>query len=88
MEEQILEQVAKEFNLPKRKVEYIYSDWLAFIKETIRQMDLAEYTGQLGFMIPRVGKFYVDKNKLKYINQKKEIKQNGRSKIKPDSSQS
>ena len=51
-------------------------------------MDLSEYTGQLGFMIPRVGKFYVDKNKLKYINQKKEIKQNGRSKIKPDSSQS
>ena len=87
MEKQILEQVAKEFNLPKHKIEYIYSDWLEFVKDTIRHMDLDEYTGQLGFMIPRVGKFYVNKNKLKYINQNKEKKKNGRTKIKSNSSQ-
>ena len=45
-------------------------------------MDLEEYTEQLGFMIPRVGKLYVDKNKLKYINQNKEKKKNGRCAIK------
>lgn len=82
MEEKILEQVAKEFNLPKHKIAYIYSDWLQYIKETIRHMDLEEYTEQLGFMIPRVGKLYVDKNKLKYINQNKEKKKNGRCTIK------
>jgi hypothetical protein len=77
IEKKILEQVAKEFNLPKQKIKTIYSDWLDYIKESIRDMDFSEYTGQLGFTIPHVGKIYVDKKKLPYINQKKN--KNGRT---------
>jgi hypothetical protein len=55
----------------------MYSDWLNYIKELIRDMDFSEYTGQLGFTIPHVGKLYVDKKKLPYINANKN--KNGRT---------
>ena len=71
MEKQILEQVAKEFNLPKKTIKNIYSDWLLFIKEEISGMEFAEYNNQLGFTFPSLGKIYVNKFKLKHINDKK-----------------
>ena len=88
MEQQILNQVAKEFNLPKKKIEYIYSDWLNFIKDKIRNTDYSEYTGQLGFAFPCLGKIYVNERKLPYINLKKRIKENknGRTKFKENPS--
>lgn len=51
-------------------------------------MDFSEYTGQLGFTIPHVGKIYVDKKKLPYINLKKRIKENknGRTEFKENTS--
>ena len=84
MEKKILEQVAKEFNLPEKKVKTIYYDWLEYIKETIRNMDYSEYIGQLGFTFPHLGKIYVDKRKLPYINKNKQ--KNGRIKTERNSS--
>lgn len=88
MEQQILNQVAKEFNLPKKKIEYIYSDWLNYIKDKIRNTDYSEYTGQLGFTFPCLGKIYVNERKLPYINLKKRIKENknGRTEFKENPS--
>ena len=68
MEKQILEQVAKEFNLPKKTIKNIYSDWLLYIKENISGMEFAEYDNQLGFTFPSLGKIYVNKYKLEHIN--------------------
>ena len=76
MEKQILEQVAKEFNLPKKTIKNIYSDWLSYIKENISGMEFVEYDNQLGFTFPYLGKIYVNKYKLEHINRKK----NGRTK--------
>lgn len=71
MERQILEQVAKEFKLPKKTIENVYSDWLSYIRETISGMNFAEYDNQLGFTFPYLGKIYVNKNKLEHINRRK-----------------
>ena len=76
MEKQILEQVAKEFNLPKKTIKNVYFDWLLYIKEDISGMKFDEYDNQLGFTFPYLGKIYVNKYKLKHINGKK----NGRAK--------
>ena len=75
MEKQILEQVAKEFNLPKKTINNIYSDWLAYIKENISGTEFAEYNNQLGYTFPYLGKIYVNKYKVEHINRKK----NGRN---------
>ena len=82
MEKQILEQVAKEFNLPKKTIKNIYTDWLSYIKETIVGMEFEEYDNQLGFTFPSLGKIYVNKYKLEHINRNK----NGRINFKEDSS--
>ena len=71
MEKQILEQVAKEFNLPKKTIKNIYTDWLSYIKETIVGMEFEEYDNQLGFTFPSLGKIYVNKYKLEHINKNK-----------------
>ncbi len=84
MERQILEQVAKEFNLPKKTISRIYSDWLSYIKENISGTEFDEYNNQLGYTFPYLGKIYVNKFKLEHINRNK----NGRSKIKSNSSKS
>lgn len=81
MEKTILEQVAKEFNLPKKTIENIYFDWLAYIKENISGTKFDEYDNQLGFTFPSLGKIYVNKYKLNHINKNK----NGRTKFKKDS---
>ena len=78
MEKQTLEQVAKEFNLPKKTIKNIYSDWLTFVRETIAGTEFDEYNNQLGFTFPYLGKIYVNKYKLEHINRNK----NGRRKIK------
>lgn len=82
MEKQILEQVAKEFNLPKKTIKNIYTDYLSYIKETIVGMEFDEYNNQLGFTLPSLGKIYVNKYKLEHINRNK----NGRINFKEDSS--
>ena len=84
MEKQILEQVAKEFNLPKKMINNIYLDWLSYIKENISGTDFDKYDNQLGYTFPYLGKIYVNKYKLEHINRNK----NGRSKIKSNSSKS
>lgn len=84
MEKQILEQVAKEFNLPKKVVDMIYTDWLSYIKENISGTKFDEYDNQLGYTFPYLGKIYVNKYKLEHINRNK----NGRRKIKSNSSKS
>ena len=78
MERQILNQVAKEFNLPKKVIKNVYSDWLLYIKENISGTKFDEYDNQLGFTFPYLGKIYVNKYKLEHINRNK----NGRCKIK------
>ena len=82
MENQILEQVAKEFNLPKKTIKNVYFDWLLYIKEDISGMKFDEYDNQLGYTFPYLGKIYVNKYKLEHINRNK----NGRTKFKEDSS--
>lgn len=47
-------------------------------------MDFSEYTSQLGFTFPHIGKLYVDEKKLPYINKNKE--KNGRTKLKENTS--
>lgn len=81
MEKQILEQVAKEFKLPKKTINNIYSDWLSYIKENISGTEFDEYNNQLGYTFPFLGKIYVNKFKLEHINRNK----NGRIKFKKDS---
>lgn len=75
MEKEILEQVAKEFNLPKKTINNIYSDWLSYIKENIAGTKFDEYDNQLGFTFPYLGKIYVNKYRLEHINKRK----NGRT---------
>ena len=82
MEKQILEQVAKEFNLPKQTIKNVYSDWLSYIKEKISGTEFDKYDNQLGFTFPYLGKIYVNKYKLEHINKKK----NGRTEIKKNTS--
>lgn len=83
MEKQILEQVAKEFNLPKKTINNVYSDWLSYIKDKISfGTEFDRYDNQLGFTFPYLGKIYVNKYKLEHINRKK----NGRINFKKDSS--
>lgn len=76
-----MEQVAKEFNLPKKTINNIYSDWLSYIKENISGTEFDEYDNQLGYTFPYLGKIYVNKFKLEHINRNK----NGRIKFKKDS---
>ena len=83
MEKTILEQVAKEFNLPKKTINNIYSDWLSYIKENIVGTEFDRYDNQLGYTLPSLGKIYVNKFKLEHINRNK----NGRIKSKENSSQ-
>lgn len=71
MERQILNQVAKEFNLPKKVIKNVYSDWLLYIKENISGTKFDEYNNQLGFTFPYLGKIYVNKYKLNHINRNK-----------------
>lgn len=82
MEKQILEQVAKEFNLPKKIIKNVYSDWLSYIKENIIGTEFDKYDNQLGYTFPYLGKIYVNKYKLEHINRNK----NGRIKSKENSS--
>ena len=42
-------QVAKEFNLPKKMINTVYSDWLSYIKENIIGTEFDEYDNQLGY---------------------------------------
>lgn len=87
LEKSILEQITKEFNLNKKQVNIIYQDWIRYIEDKIRNTDYNEYKELLGFTIPYIGKLYVNKNKLFYINKNKENK-NGRIERKENTAKS
>lgn len=87
LEKSILEQITKEFNLNKKQINIIYQDWIRYIEDKIRNTDYNECKELLGFTIPYVGKLYVNKNKLFYINKNKENK-NGRTECKENTAKS
>lgn len=82
MEKEILNQVAKEFNLPKKTIEDVYKEWIYYIINTIESLDCNSYNKQPSFTIPSLGKLVCDKFKLERINNNK----NGRIKFKENTS--
>lgn len=84
MEKKILDQVAKEFKLPKSLIKEVYKEWARFIIEKMESLDFSEYKGQPSFIIPHLGKLICNEYKLNKIN---EIK-NGRTETKKSTAKS
>lgn len=84
MEKKILDQVAKEFKLPKSLIKEVYKEWARFIVEKMESLDFSEYKEQPSFIIPHLGKLICNEYKLNKIN---EIK-NGRTETKKSTAKS
>lgn len=84
METKILDQVAKEFNLPKKVIKEIYKEWVYYILNKVKELDYSSYNDQPSFIIPHIGKLVCEEYKLNAINKIK----NGRIEIKKSTAKS
>lgn len=83
LEKEIKKQVSKEFGIPEKTVEDVYTDWLKYIKKTIISYNYFEFDNQRTFTIPFLGTIYTYKVKIDYINK---LRENGRAEYKKNPS--